>query len=254
LGEPTILIGAEDIEDVPQIVAHELAHHVSYYLFPRQQRWFAEGLAQFVESVAKADKQGRRWAGGDPTSGWVAGSVKMTPAEDLFSSHGAGLFLFDNPYVTSWVLYRFLWNDRSAQFSNFQRHLSNGDAPEDSWRAAFPEWDPTKGTIRLMDGDLERHRRHARGMLFEVKVEQVDRAFTTALASSADLHMILLERQLDATNRLLKKHVQRNAVEEALREEPHHPLATAMRASLDGASPLSALRAAAESRPADGRA
>src|ERR1700704_340347 len=64
LGEPTILISADQVQHVPQIVAHELTHYVSSYLFPRQPFWFAEGLAQFVESVGKVDREGRRWAGG----------------------------------------------------------------------------------------------------------------------------------------------------------------------------------------------
>lgn len=35
----------------PGVVAHELAHAISWYLFPEQQHWFLEGLAAFVASI-----------------------------------------------------------------------------------------------------------------------------------------------------------------------------------------------------------
>ena len=251
LGEPTILVGADDIDDLPQIIAHELTHHVAYYLFPRQPRWFAEGIAQFVEGVAKVDKQGRRWAGGDPTSGLYAGNMKLTTAAELF--RGGGGF-YDSPYVTSWILYRFLWNERSKQFSEFQRRLADGEAPSHAWRAAFPEWDPAAGKLGLMDGELDRYQAFGRGIRWEVKVGEVDRAYTTSTASSGDLHMLLLERKLDATNPILWNRVRRNVFDEVLREEPNHPAAIAELAGLDGVPALPALRAAAKARPADGRA
>jgi hypothetical protein len=257
LAEPTILISAEDVDDLPQSIAHELTHHVSYYLFPRQNRWFAEGLAQFVESVAKVDSRGRRWAGGNPNSGWAAGSVKFTPAPQLFSWGDTWLncgLCDHDPYVTSFVLYRFLWNDRSKQFSEFQRHLSQGDSPDDAWRAAFPQWNRATGTLARLDGDLEHHRRHKRGMQFEVKIGEVDRTFTTAVASPADLHMLLLPLKLARTHRLLTKNVQRDVMEEALREDPYHPFATAALARLDGTPLLPKLQAVVAARPTDGHA
>lgn len=176
LGEPVILLAAEDVDAIPQIIAHELTHYVSRYLFPRQPYWFAEGLAQFVEGVAKPDREGRRWAGADPTSGWFAGSVALTPAESLFrrESHGS----FEDPYVTSWILYRFLWNQRGAQLSRYQRALSEGVAPDDAWSAAFPEWDPAKGKLRMLDNDLTAYQRAGRGLRWEVKAADVTRTFT----------------------------------------------------------------------------
>jgi hypothetical protein len=251
LGEPTILVALEDVNSLPQVVSHELAHRVSYYLFPRQPRWFSEGLAQFLESVAKVDPDGNRWAGGDPTSGWGAGNVKLTHAMALFVGDYSGFF--DDPYLTSWVVYRFLWNDRSTQFSEFQRRLSAGESPTDAWIAAFPEWNPTTGSLRSMDPHLEHHRIHSRGLRWQVKVGEVSREFTTTEPSSGDLHMILLEHQLLRTNRLLQQRLSRNVAEEVLREDQYHPLAIVERASLDSAPLLPVLRAAVASRPTDGR-
>jgi predicted Zn-dependent protease len=55
------------------------------------------------------------------------------------------------------------------------------------------------------------------------------------------------------TNRLLETRVRRQALEEADREEPGHPVVTAELARLRGVPLLPALRAATVARPADGR-
>ncbi len=252
LGEPTILLAAEDVDDLPQIVAHELTHYLSLYLFPRQPYWFAEGLAQFMEGVAKVDREGRRWAGAAPASGPAAGSVKLTRVEDLFE--GRSSELFDDPFLTSWVLYRFLWNERSKQFSDFQRRLSAGEAPADAWRAAFPEWEAATGAIRRLNNDLFHYQQAGPGLRWEVKAGDVDRTFTTAVPSPGDLHLVLLEIRLGAVNRLMHRRLMRETLEEALREDPGHPVATAELARLDALPLLPALRAVAAARPTDGRA
>jgi len=252
LGEPTILLAAEDLDDIPQIIAHELTHYLSRYLFPQQPFWFAEGLAQFVEGVAKRDGDGRRWAGADPTDGWVAGAIKLTPVEDLVTRTFIGWF--DDPYLTSWILYRFLWNERSSQLSRYQRALSEGQAPDDAWRSAFPEWNIATGTIRLLNNDLVQHQRSGRGLRWEVKVPEVDRTFTAAAGSAASVQMVLLEPRLRTTNRLLTPRVRRETAELVLREDPTNPEATAELAAVAGTPLLPQLRAVAAARPNDGRA
>jgi hypothetical protein len=250
IGEPMVLIVAGDVDDLPQVVAHELAHHVSYHLFPRQHRWFSEGLAQFVEGVAKVDREGRRWAGSDPIGGWVAGSARLTPATSLFAWDAD--FPYDTRYVTSWVLYRFLWNERSEQLSDYQRRLSEGAAPNDAWDAAFPEWRRAGGKLRLLDEPLWTHQRRGRGLRWQVQMPDVDRAFTTSVASSADVHMGLLEFGGGRMHPAAWNRHQRDIVAEVLREDSTHASAIAKQAQLDGTSALSALRASVAARSGDG--
>src|SRR6202022_3589011 len=40
-----------------ETVAHELAHHVSFFLFPAQPHWFTEGFAGWVQTVATSDTE-----------------------------------------------------------------------------------------------------------------------------------------------------------------------------------------------------
>src|SRR4051812_40175122 len=251
LGEPTILIDADEIGDMPQIVAHELAHYLSHYLFPRQPFWFAEGLAQFVEGIAKVDRDGKRWAGADPASGWIAGSVQLVPvsmliADEVYSGFG-------DPHLTSWILYRFLWNERSKQLSRYQALLSDGVAPKEAWISAFPEWNPKKGTIGSLDNLVVRHQRFGRGLRWEVQVPEVDRRHTSSSSPLADLHMILIEQKVNAVNHLLHVSRKRQAAQEALRHDAGNGVAAAELARASDAPVLPALEAAGALRPGDGR-
>ncbi|MFL5313415.1 MAG: tetratricopeptide repeat protein [Myxococcales bacterium] len=251
LAEPTILISGDSVETVPQIVAHELTHLVSSYMFPRQPYWFAEGLAQFVEGVAKIE-DGRRWAGADPANGWIAGSVKLAPMASLLSGWLGGGWGVD-PYLTSWVLYRFLWNERGKQLTAYQRHLMDGKSPSEAWRLAFPEWEIANGKVNALDYLLSQHQLTGRGVRWEIKVGNVDRTFTSRPAALGDVHLALLGLRLFQTNTLVQTRVRRQALEEALREQPRHPVLNAELARLREVPLLPALRAGAEAQPNDGR-
>src|SRR6266567_6564341 len=178
LGELTIVYATEGLKAVPETVAHELAHHVSWYLFPRQPRWFSEGLAEFIQTVAteRLDESsatgthvnrgtrgsGGRWAGLAPREMLLAlHSAAPLPSKELLEWRGA----IDeaNParfHMSSWLLYHWLWNDRPKQFTSFQQRLSAGELPDAAWRAEFPEWDPARpATLGTLDEALERYRR-----------------------------------------------------------------------------------------------
>jgi len=249
LGEPTILISADKVKNVPQVIAHELTHYVSSYLFPRQPFWFAEGLAQFVEGVGKVDGEGRRWAGGDPAGGWAAGGVQLTRMSPLLAGHSYDV----DAYLTSWVLYRFLWNNRGKQLSEYQQRLMDGVAPQDAWRLTFPEWDLASGKVHLLDWEVGRHQLNGRGLRWEIKIGAVDRVFRSLPASPGDMHLALLRFRLLQTNSLIHSRIRRQALEEAQREEPGHPVVSAELARFREAPLLPALRAATEANPSDGR-
>ncbi|MFL5303519.1 MAG: hypothetical protein ACJ79R_24630 [Anaeromyxobacteraceae bacterium] len=252
LGEPVVVVSADALEGAPYVIAHELAHHVSHHLFPWQPRWFAEGLAQFVESVARVDG-GKRWAAAGPQAGWAIDRFAILQPEDLFrwsrSSNTGDL------YASAWILYRYLWNDHGRAFSAFQRRLSDGERPAAAWRAVFPRWDPEdpKNGLNTLRGELQRHRTRGEGLRYAIEVGQVDCAFTTHAASTADLHLLLEPARTSATNPMVRDRVRDAEAAEALAEEPHHPGALALRARGDRAATARALRASAAARPGDWR-
>jgi len=81
LGEPTIVMPVRGASERPELVAHELAHYLSRYLFPVQAPWFAEGLAEFVQTAARRPGDtamstvGSHIAKGAGALGQVVGSV-----------------------------------------------------------------------------------------------------------------------------------------------------------------------------------
>lgn len=251
LGQPVIVTAADQVEDMPQVVAHELTHHVSRYLFPRQAFWFSEGLAQFVESVAKPDREGRRWAGGDPMNGEGAGSFKLprmgffVPALQARGVPGA--------YPAAWVLYRYLWNELGRELSAYQQYLMDGAAPDVAWVAAFPDLDFEGGKINRLDGRLAQYQRSGRGLRWRLEPAEIDPRFEEAEAPLGDLHLTLLALRLTGRNPLEHDRLRREALEEAAREDPDNPLVAAARAQARDEPLGPALRAAVARRPGDGR-
>jgi hypothetical protein len=158
-----------------------------------------------------------------------------------------------NPHLASWVLYRFLWNERPKQLTAYQGFLMDGEAPNDAWRHAFPEWDIISGKAHGLDSPVLHHQRNGRGLKWEVKLGKVDHTFTPRPASAGDVHLALLGLRLLDTNKLIENRVRLEAMEEAAREETGHPVVSAELARLRGVPLLPALRASAAATPADGR-
>lgn len=251
LGEPIILLSADQAADLPGVVAHELTHHVASYLFPSQPYWFAEGLAQFLEGVAKVDGEGRRWAGSYPAGGFVAGAVKLPRMRALVA--GGESEMFTSRYLASWILYRFLWNERGRQLSTYQQRLMDGAEPLRAWNDAFPEWDVPSRKIDRLDNDVARYRNTGQGLRWEAKVTGADRTFSSRRPSMGDLHLALLRLRLFSANALAHDRLRKEALEEARREDPDHPGVAAALATLRGEPVLPVLRAATAARPEDGR-
>src|SRR5712692_710477 len=272
IGEPIMVFPIVSIEgsSTREVLAHELAHHLSWFIFPRQPGWFSEGLAGWVQTVASdssqeeppvgthlnvAHRRVRAAFGLAPiemtewlTERWVPIRELLNPDSQASKTRGPGF------HLTSWLLYHWLWNNRSKEFSDYQRRLSNADDPVAAWRAALPEFDPAKpGALDRLEGELDRYRRGGRYAFYNVATAEPDTAFTEAPLSSADVHLLLLEVRRHWPEKQ-KSALVRAELEEALREDPENPVAIYRLSALDGSSPLVALRKAAVARPGDWRA
>ncbi len=275
-GEPVIVFPFDGRMPMPEIVAHELTHQVSWHHFPRQPPWFREGLAQFIQPVAVARADARSHLGtnivrGDPRGGghWAgyaapdlldgitwSGSVR---AKELLEWRGQvddadpGKF-----HAASWVLYHWLWNQRSKQFSAYQERLASGADPSAAWLASFPEYDPASAEgMKRLDAELERYRRDGRYVAYRVDDGTIDPSFTDAPLPAADLHRLRLA--IRSPRRWPKTADERRAftrgqLDEALAEDPKQPWALRLRASAERTSVAEALRPAAAARPHDFRA
>jgi tetratricopeptide (TPR) repeat protein len=265
-GEPTILLPITGFRDHPETIAHELAHHLSFFLFPVQPHWYSEGLAEFVENVVSGGTDnapalgshmvlGSRTAGGGVgiAPSWLAGALRYdqrpVPARELLAWTGredtanAGRY-----HVWSWILYHYLWNNRGKQFSDYQKRLSDSGDPEAAWAGAFPDLDPSNPSLMAaLDKQLEKYGSQARYAFYRVKAEANAR-FTQAPLASADLHLYLSAARRAPDDDARRKAASHAELEEALAEDPGHP---AVISRLDGDE--AKVRAAALARPSDWR-
>jgi tetratricopeptide (TPR) repeat protein len=236
---PTAAFAADGFQADPEVIAHELAHSVSWHIFPRQPHWFAEGLAQFVQTVGRAREQtapqlgshvvrggretGGRWAGLAP--GRLVGFLQQQGGafpEDLLGwSSWASEYEADQRYAWSWLLYHWAWNTRSKAFTDFTNRLTNAEEPARAWREAFPDLDPAKpGAVKALGVALEAYRRGGRFASYEVKAP-FDARFTMSPLPPAEVHALLVDARMPSMT------AERAAAEmaEALREDPLHPVA-----------------------------
>jgi len=253
-----------------EVVAHELAHLLSHYQFPEQPAWFGEGLAAFLQTVARREEhrqdsstQFSHIVRGGSTQGASAGIMptdfmyafsqnqQVAPARELLEWRGAestgsaGRF-----HLSSWLLYHWLWNQRGKQLAAYQKHLADGDDPDAAWRAAFPEYDPARpATLASLDDALSAYAKSARYAFYKVKTS-ASLKYTEASLSSADVHLVLYQARARPS-----PDAQRAELDEALREDPQHPQALTERARLDGKEiEAEQLRAIANARKTDFRA
>jgi tetratricopeptide (TPR) repeat protein len=262
LGEPTIVLHAGSIRRDPEVLAHELAHSLSWHLYVRQPQWFTEGLAHFVQTVASTDPSRRGLAGRVPR----IREARCTrdppvPAKELLVWR-RGLLPEEimARQLWSWVLYHWLWSEHPRELEAYQRRLGAGEDPVTAWATTFPELDPATRELGALDEALRRH--CARGDLpFRRASATAGTSFTEAPLTSAAVHVLLVEargywelrrRRIpeDEAPEALEE-AARPDLEEALEEDPLQPRALSRVADLEGRPAGPPLRRACAGRPGD---
>src|SRR5439155_1128868 len=100
-------------------------------------------------------------------------------------------------HAWSWILYHWLWSQRSTQFASYQKRLADGEAPGDAWIAAFPEFDPARpATLEKLDEELVRYEHGRRYVFYKVSAQTTAPYVDTPL-SSADVHVLLAHGRYD---------------------------------------------------------
>lgn len=262
LGEPTVVLHPGVIGDDPEAVAHELAHHLARILYPRQPTWFAEGIAQFAQTVANPDPSLRHSAGLLPRvrATKLRGAPRLPAREILGGTAPPDRQHPDLLALWSWVLYHWLWSERPGQLEDYQARLAAAQDPAAAWVAAFPDLDPARpGALDDLDAALEAHRRQ--GVFRTLRVAAaLDAGFTATPVPSADVHVLLVEARGYFTAPLHRGRAAivealaaaaRLDLAEALREDPTQPRAISRLAELAGEPAVADLERASAARPDD---
>lgn len=254
---PTVVIpsgwgGAE-----PETVAHELAHHLSRYFYPRQPLWFAEGLAEFYQSVASRDPaaRGRFGAVDAARSYWLAHTPPIDPRALLTATKYPVDGYRARFHLSSWLVYHWLWNERSADFTAFQERLARLEPPAKAWLAAFPDLDPSSDAAMAgMASLVEAYRRRGRIATWKVEAAFDGRVAEVREVPSADVHDLLrTARRNRGASRAEADRRDKAELEEQLAEDPLHPDGLVDLALREKRSAAPELRRSVAARPEDWR-
>jgi tetratricopeptide (TPR) repeat protein len=259
---PVIVAPAYYCLHLPQLVAHELAHAISYYIYPQQKKWYAEGLAQFVETLGRSpvriDVPGRvsdvSGAAGEilpKMNGFIHGKVGIMPAARLLNAAAADRDAKPETfYDSSWLLYHWLWNTQGRELGAFQKRLADGEDWDDAWGAAFP--DLTASNEQQMDSlfeDLKTYRRNGRFKTAMIEVQSefaiVQRPFPAWRLWVALLRKDWPKDEADRREQQLAE------LEKARADDPKNPAVLLWLSSLKKTATVESARAIAQDAPGD---
>jgi tetratricopeptide (TPR) repeat protein len=243
--DTVIVVPAERALEELRVAAHEMAHAVSFFLYPEQRSWFSEGLAQFVETVASGsiDTAGELSANGSVgalpkiVGGVLEKDELPLPSERVFAwREGTDDAKNQNAYyAASWLLYHWLWATQRADLTAFQKRLADGAGFDEAWKLTFPELDPQNhDQMAALDSVLFAYQKaghFASEKNAAVAARVVPRR---GFISSADVRIWLLEFWYDApTDRDERVRAYGAQIDKAIKEDPTNARALLWKATLD---------------------
>jgi tetratricopeptide (TPR) repeat protein len=170
--------------DAPESTAgHELVHQISALLRLRQPRWFAEGLASYLETV-QISRDGSVATFGEANMSMHRAFMQRRhlTARDALAWNAADGDTY-GLYATSWMLVHWLFNTRADQLAGYQARLSRGLAHEAAWQQSFPGLDRVD-----LDRTLYAYALGGRYQLFAVPIQLADPSLALGLLPEGDVH------------------------------------------------------------------
>jgi hypothetical protein len=171
------------------ILRHELAHQLSAAVMPRQPHWFAEGLAQFLETVRVSDDGGSVVAGGMNMIAFQKYLYTQgVPLRRLLAwtgwtdTHGDGERY--GLYGEAWMFVHWLYDTRAEAFAHYQADLAKGIDPERALASAFPGFNADN-----LDTQIYRYAHEATFHEFSRPLRRTEITFREEPMSEAEVHL-----------------------------------------------------------------
>jgi len=250
LRQPVIVVVADTQNGEEQLLeAHELTHAISYAMIARQPRWFAEGLAQFFETIRLDVHDGTAELGRAPEHNGqpmqmhhLIGLPTMFDCEELSCAD-------EGFYVTAWAVFTYLQNTHAAELARFEQLLAARKDWQPAWSEAFPRL-----PVMVLEDELRVWLTSGRHRVLRFTVKFQDPPVSAHALGEANVHMI---RALLAGNKPAgedARAAKRREVETALRIDPTSVLANLVSVELDNKPTREAARAVAAAHGDDWRA
>ncbi|MDB4945889.1 MAG: hypothetical protein JWP97_5423 [Labilithrix sp.] len=241
-------------ESTTSVLRHELTHRLSAGIYGRQPRWFAEGLAQFLETLAVAP---------DGRSA-ILGRVNLVALDAYRRSHAsvAELLAWHSDvgvddgtlralYGTSFVFVHYLYYTKPNELAAYQTKLATGAEPDRAFAECFRGTRPEE-----LDKELDHYSRF--GKFTDVVRPLRETPVTPATGPVTPADVLAIRAQLASVGAgwragpLLDE--ARQDVRDALELEPGNTLALRLQGIQEHAVPKDAvarLRRQVAQRPSD---
>jgi tetratricopeptide (TPR) repeat protein len=248
-------------EYVTSVLRHEIAHHLAAGIYGRQPRWFAEGLAQYLEAVVIEPTGERAWVGrpnpaafGEFRRFWSIG-VKDALAWSQFdpretASRVGGL------YGISWMMVQWMRNEQPELFVAYQTALVRGLDPERAWADTFGS-----PGFENLDEQLDNYTKSGRFRVDEINLSTPPVLPVPVSITPADVHALraqlaIVGHRTDPRRQELEEEAKQELLT-ALALEPGHAAALSLWRSfgrLPNEELVQRLRDQVRRRPDDGEA
>jgi hypothetical protein len=248
LRQPMIVLSADaDEGDTGHILTHELTHVISHVVIHEQPHWFAEGIANFFQTV-RLDPDRAVVDVGEPLEMMVKAirARHLTPMSQVFgctdlSCMDAGF------YMTTWALFTYLANVRPADLARYEDRLAQTSGPAAQaalWTEVFPDLTTSK-----LDQELPYWLAQGKHTTWHFTVKLQEWPVVERVLGDGD---VLASRAL--LRLLLGGNRKPNELAAALAVEPTNVIARLIEALVDGAVDPGHARAVVTAHPEDWRA
>lgn len=201
-------------ESTTSVLRHELVHRLAAGIYGRQPRWFAEGLAQFLETMSVSED------GKTATLGRVnlvalhayqtARAARVADALAWSSISATDEATTHSLYGVSWLLVHFLYNTQGEAFASFQTKLAQGKEPDVAWAESFPGVTPEQ-----LDERINHYARFGKFAEVEAPLVKSPSAIATRTITAADV--LAIRAQLAFTVSGFRPEMKAEAKQEAER-------------------------------------
>ncbi len=177
------------LNETTSVLKHELVHHLAAFIYRREPRWFAEGLAQYLETLRFAE-DGKTAILGEVNlqalsyyNRYHVSVSEVLPWGGKFDAEDTTKTL--GLYGTSWLLVHWLSNTHPEDFARYQTLLAKGIDPDKAWKAVFPNL-----TFSQLDTELHEYADHGDYHYFVVTIPTLEPTAEEHLLTSADVHAL----------------------------------------------------------------
>jgi tetratricopeptide (TPR) repeat protein len=258
-GEPDRWQTLVSLREAPNSrVRHEMAHLLAAQVFAHEPKWFAEGFAEYFETLRYSDDGQSVLVGAKNASAMrmymrarsvtLRAALGWTGTRTLSETETAGM------YGTSWLFVHWLFATRPAPFARYRSALASGIDAATAWSDSFPGFDVDAANLELYH--------YAKFDRFDVKIALPARRHTwkpTAEAVGAATGHVARARLAFASSLVLSDNASRlleaqYEVARALELDPGNVDALAMDLWEPLAARLARARLTAAAHPDDPRA